>query len=324
MPSGEETRTMATIHGVLGEIDTADLGFTLMHEHVLVANWAMRQARPDWVDRGAVVDRAVAEARAAKALGVRTLVDLTPINLGRDIAVIREVAEKAEIQIVAATGFYWTEEPWYQGWEVDRLVDFLLPDLTRGIQGTSARAGIIKAATDHPGVTDLNRKLLQTAARLHRATGVPISTHTDVHSHTGLAQQDVFEAEGVDLGRVVIGHCGDTEDVEHLERILARGSFIGMDRFGLDLLLPMEKRVSVIAALCRQGWVDRLVLAHDACCHIDWFPAEMVAQMAPRWRFRHIPEDVLPALRREGVTEEQIRTMTVENPRRIFERQGAY
>jgi len=315
---------MAAINGVRGPIDSGTLGFTLMHEHVLVANWAMRQAFPDWIDRAAVIARAVEEARAAKARGIRTLVDLTPINLGRDIRVIHEVAEQADIQIIAATGFYWTEEPWLQGWEPAALADLLIRDVTEGIQGTTIKAGIIKAATDHLGVTELNRKLLQIAARVHRATGVPISTHTAVQERTGLAQQDIFAEAGVDLSRVVIGHCGDTEDIALLEEILRRGSFIGMDRFGLDLILPMEKRVSVIAELCRRGWVDRLVLSHDACCHIDWFPAAEIRRLAPRWSFRHIPDDVLPALRRDGVTEAQIVTMTVENPRRVFERQGAY
>ncbi len=315
---------MATINGVLGPIDTADLGFTLMHEHIMVVSWAMRMSFPQWLDRNALVDRAVAEVRAAKERGVRSMVDLTPVNLGRDIHVIREVAERAEMQIVAATGLYWMDEPWLQTWEVDRLVEYFVGDITHGIQGTSSKAGIIKAATDQPGVTDINRKLLRMAARLHRATGVPISTHTDVHTRTGLAQQEVFAEEGVDLARVVIGHCGDSDDLAYLESILARGSYIGMDRFGLDILLPLEKRVSVITELCRRGYASQLVLSHDASCHIDWFSREQVEMMAPRWNFRHIPEDVLPALRREGVSEDQLRAMTVDNPRRLFERQGGY
>ncbi len=316
---------MGKINSVLGAIDTADLGFTLMHEHVLVANWAMRHAfGKRWLDRDEHVKRAVAEAKSAKQRGVRTLVDLTPINLGRDIGVIREVAEKAEMQIIAATGLYWIEEPWLQGWQPDQLVEFLIKDITDGIEGTGAKAGIIKAATDHLGVTDLNRKTLQVAARLHRATGVPISTHTNVEHRTGLAQQDVFAEEGVDLTRVVIGHTGDSEDIDYIEAILKRGSFIGMDRFGLNQMLSMEKRVSVIAQLCARGYADRMVLAHDACCRIDWFPDGMMQQMAPQWNFRHIPDDVIPALRAEGVTEEQVRMMTDDNPRRVFEKQGAY
>jgi phosphotriesterase-related protein len=315
---------MAKINGVLGPLDTASLGFTLMHEHILVANWAMRQAFADWIDRDAHVVHATSEARSAKERGVDTMVDLTPINLGRDIHVIREVAERAAMQVIAATGFYWTEEPWLQGWEIDRLAAYLVRDIEQGIQGTPTRAGIIKCATDHLGVTDLNRKLLQVSARAHRATGVPISTHTAVAQRTGLAQQDVFAEEGVDLTRVVIGHCGDSTDIDYLEAILRRGSFIGMDRFGVDIILPTPERVATIAELCRRGYDRQMVLSHDACCHIDWFPKERIAQMAPRWNFRHIPDDVIPALRESGVTAAQVRTMTIDNPRRLFERQGAY
>jgi phosphotriesterase-related protein len=122
----------------------------------------------------------------------------------------------------------------------------------------------------------------------------------------------------------VIGHCGDTADLDHLEAILRRGSFIGMDRFGLDMILPTKQRVSTIAELCRRGWAERMVLSHDACCHIDWFPMDAVRQTAPNWHFRHIPGDVLPALREEGVPETAIRAMTVDNPRRLFEAQGSY
>jgi phosphotriesterase-related protein len=315
---------VAKVQTVLGPVETADLGFTLMHEHVLVANWSMRHAFPDWIDRDAHVEHATRELLSAKERGVRSMVDLTPLNLGRDIDVIRAVAERAQLHVIAATGLYWTEEPWLAGWEVDRLVEWLVRDIVRGIQGTSAKAGIIKCATDHLGVTETNKKLLRVAARLHRATGVPISTHTTVHNRSGFEQQDVFEEEGVDLSRVVIGHCGDTTDADYLEEILRRGSVIGMDRFGLDMMLPMEQRVATIAELCRRGFAEQMVLSHDACCHIDWFPKEMIPRMAPRWNFRHIPDDVIPALRKAGVSEADLRQMTVDTPRRLFERQGAY
>ena len=128
---------MPTVQGVLGAIDTRELGFTLMHEHILICNWSMRMSFDGWLDRAALVARAVEEVRAAKQRGVRTIVDLTPVNLGRDIHVIREVAERAEAQFIAATGFYWMEEPWMDGYETDALVEWLLPDLEGGIQGSS-------------------------------------------------------------------------------------------------------------------------------------------------------------------------------------------
>lgn len=314
---------MATVNGVLGPIATQDLGFTLMHEHILIANWAMRQCYPGYVDVDAHVELASGEVASALERGVRTLVDLTPVNLGRDIDVIRRVAERSGAQVIAATGFYWHEEPWMEAWPVEKLADYLIRDIEQGIEGTDARAGIIKCATDRLGVTDFNRKLLEVAAHAHRATGVPISTHTAVAEATGPPQQDVFEEAGVDLSRVVIGHCGDSADVGYLESILSRGSFIGMDRFGLDLILPTKQRVSTIAELCRRGWAGQMVLSHDACCHIDWFPKEMVPAAAPRWNFRHIPDDVIPALREAGVAEEDIQRMTVDNPRRVFESQGS-
>lgn len=315
---------MPSVQTVTGPIDSADLGFTLMHEHVLIADWSMRQAFPDYVEIDSFLEGAVSELEAVRARGVRTMVDLTPINLGRDIHVIRAAAERSGMQIIAATGFYFTEEPRLEWWQHDQLLDYLLRDIQQGIQGTEVRAGIIKCATDRLGVTDLNRKLLEVAARAHRRTGVPISTHSSAHHENGLDQQDVFEAEGVDLSRIVIGHCGDTQDIGYLEKILRRGSTIGMDRFGVDMLLPTEQRVDTIVELCRRGWSKQMVLSHDAACHIDWFARDMLRQTAPKWNFLHIPEDVVPALREKGIGEDVIAELTVCNPRRIFEGQGAY
>ena len=307
---------MGRANGVLGPIESEDLGFTLMHEHILICNWSMRQSFEDWIDIPEAIQNATEEVTQAQALGVGTLVDMTPINLGRDVHVMREVAERAEAQIVAATGLYYHHEPWMGGWEVDRLVEWLLRDIEKGIQGTDSKAGIIKAATAEAGVTPDNLQTLQVAARLQRASGIPISTHTTPHNESGLLQQDVFEAEGVDLGRVVIGHCGDSDDLDYLEKILNRGSYIGMDRFGLDMILSTERRVSTVARLCERGWAHRMVLSHDACCSIDFYPKG--TPMPPQWNYRHICTDVVPALRAEGVSEADLTEMTVMNPRRVL------
>jgi phosphotriesterase-related protein len=315
---------VAKINGVLGPIDTRDLGFTLMHEHILVANRAMRHCFSGYVDEDELTRKAIREVGSARERGVRTMVDLTAINLGRDIHVIREVAEKTGMQLIAATGFYWTEEPWMDAWDAEALAEYLIREISEGIEGTGSRAGVLKCATDRLGVTPFNRKLLQATARAHRLTGVPISTHTAVSNRSGLAQQDVFEECGVDLGRVVIGHCGDSEDISYLESILTRGSTIGMDRNGIELILPTKQRVATIAELCRRGWAGQMVLSHDASCFIDWFPEQLIENMASNWNYRHVSDEVIPALCESGVSDEQIREMTVDNPRRIFEQRGAY
>jgi phosphotriesterase-related protein len=153
---------------------------------------------------------------------------------------------------------------------------------------------------------------------------VPISTHTHAASEVGLKQQDVFESEGVDLSRVVIGHMGDSEDIEYLEKLMSRGSFIGMDRFGIDVFLTTEKRVATIARLCERGYAGQMVVSHDASCYFDWYDMDAVSRLAPNWNFNHIPDVVLPALRAAGVSDQDIQAMTVDNPRRIFETQGSY
>jgi phosphotriesterase-related protein len=189
---------------------------------------------------------------------------------------------------------------------------------------TGVKAGIIKCATDEPGVTPDVERVLRAAAQAHRKTGVPISTHTHAASEVGLKQQDVFESEGADLSRIVIGHSGDTEDTAYLKKVCDRGSFIGMDRFGVDLFLETEKRVATIKKMCDMGYADHMVLSHDAACHFDWVDPPLRERILPNWHYNHIPDDVIPALRKAGVTEEQVTTMTVDNPRRVFERQGAY
>ena len=170
------------IQTVLGEVDTKDLGKTLMHEHILCANWTARQSYPDWLDRAEFVDLAVRMLRRLKARGFSTLVDATPPGLGRDIDVIREVSEKAQMHIIASTGFYWYEEVWLVGKETSRMVKRLVNEVEKGIQGTTAKAGIIKCATDRYGLSEANRHMLEIIAQVHQQTGLPVYTHTSIQN----------------------------------------------------------------------------------------------------------------------------------------------
>ena len=183
---------------------------------------------------------------------------------------------------------------------------------------------MIKCATDKPGVTPDVERVLRACAKAHRATGAPITTHTDAATQRGLEQQEIFKDEGVDLTRVVIGHSGDTDDFGYLEELIARGSILGMDRFGVGGMLSTPRRVEVIAELCRRGYADRMVLSHDASCYLDWIPGELPMAAWPDWHYLHISRDVLPALRAAGVTDAQIDTMLIDTPRRFLENLGAY
>ena len=317
---------MPQVNTVTGPIDTSALGFTLMHEHVFVLTEGVYANFPHLWDREARVSEAVRDLSEAKAHGVSTIVDLTVLGLGRDVATVREIARAAGMQIIVATGVYTYDElpHYFEGRPVEHMAECFVRDIEQGIQGTDVKAAVLKVATDEKGVTPGVEKALRGVAKAHRQTGVPISTHTHAGSKRGLDQQRIFKDEGVDLGRVVIGHSGDSEDIGYLEQLINAGSYIGMDRFGIDMFLPTDKRVATIVKLCERGHAGRMVLAHDASCHIDWFDNALIRQAAPRWNYQHIPDDVVPALRESGVSDADIRTMTFDNPRRIFEAQGAY
>ena len=167
-------------------------------------------------------------------------------------------------------------------------------------------------------------RILRATAQAHRRTGVPISTHTHALRRVGLDQQRIFREEGVDLSRVVIGHSGDTTDLDYLEELISHGSYLGMDRFGIDSILSFEDRVNTVAAMCARGYAVRMVLSHDAACYMHHLPERELPALLPRWHYLHIHNDVIPALKQKGVSDEQVQTMLVENPRQIFERQGAY
>ncbi len=322
-----EALVMATVETALGAVEASELGKVLMHEHVYVISTEIQQNYPDeWGDEDFRVDQAVERLNELKQAGIDTILDPTAIGLGRYIPRIVEVAQQTELNIVVATGLYtFNELPhYYQNrkprlGEADAMTTHFVGDITNGIADTGVKAAVIKCATDRPGLTPGVERTLRACAQAHRETGCPITTHTHAETRRGLDQQRVFAEEGVDLTRVVIGHCGDSDDLDYLREIADNGSYLGMDRFGIDGYLPSAERTAVVAELCRQGYADRMVLSHDASCYIDWIAGEVPIGELPDWHYLHISRDVLPALREQGVTEAQITTMLVDNPRRFLE-----
>ena len=318
---------MVAVQTVKGPIDSAQLGRTYAHEHVFVLGEEHRLNYQDW-DEEAMVEQAVADLTELKGLGIDTIMDPTVLGLGRYIPRIQQIADRVDLTIVVATGLYTYNEIPFQfhytgpGLLFDQpepLTELFVKDLTEGIADTGVRAAFLKCAIEEQGMTPGVERVMRAVGQAHVRTGAPITVHTNPHTRSGLDAQRVLREEGVDLTKVVIGHSGDSTDVDYLKEVADAGSILGMDRFGLDVLLPLEQRVDTVASLAADGYTDRMVLAHDAACFIDWFDPEAKRQAVPRWNYRHITEDVLPALRERGVTEEQIDTMLVDNIRRYFE-----
>lgn len=314
---------MATVNSVLGPLDTSRLGFTLMHEHLCSTSSGFWQAWPGlFGGRQAFVKRVVGLLAEAKQGGVDTFVDVTTIDLGRDIRLIREVAEQCDVNIIACTGHWLDPSRSMNARTVEELTEFFIMEIQQGIEGTDVKAGIIKVANEE-SITEFGEKVLRAAARAHKATGVPITTHSGAKLRVGERQAAIFEEEGVDPSRVCIGHSDDTDSLGYLTGLLKRSYWLGMDRLPFGGFLPptREERIEVVAELVRRGYAEKILLSHDFPLEIGLAPTERrkAFQESNPDHILYITRKVLPALKAKGVSEDAIYKLTVENPRKFFE-----
>jgi phosphotriesterase-related protein len=317
------------VQTVRGPLDTADLGTTLMHEHVFVLTADSQQQWSDEWDEEARVADAVVRLQELVDAGVRTIVDPTVDGLGRNIPRIARInAQVPHLNIVVATGVYtYADVPNFFAHRgpgaLPDLPEVMTPlfvrDIEEGIQGTDVRAAFLKCAIDHHGLTAGVERVLRACADAQRETGVPLMVHTHPRSQTGLDVQKVLADEGVAPPNVLLAHSGDSTDADHLSALADAGFLLGMDRFGIDPGLDFDSRVGIVVEMCGRGYSERMVLSQDAACYIDWVAPDLLAFM-PNWHYLHVLRDVVPALLERGVTQEQVDAMLVGNPRRFFER----
>jgi phosphotriesterase-related protein len=325
---------MPTVETVTGSVDASELGTTLVHEHLqardeaVLAQWPHARTIAEEeplreVDSDGAFEIAAGLAGRLLQLGVATICDPSAMFLGRDVQFMRRVAERTGLQVVACTGIYTYDylPLFLASRDADQIADLFVHDIEEGIQGTEIKAAFIKCAADEPGLTENVEKVHRAAARASARTGAPIMAHSRPASNTGPQQIDIFEEEGVELGRVQIAHTGDTDDLDYIERVLEKGVFIGMDRYGLELYLPYERRQKTVLELLERGYAERMFLSADHCATLDYFPLQTAEQLlaagaAKDWSMTLVPEKVIPELREAGMTPEQERTMMEENPRR--------
>ncbi|MEU6374400.1 phosphotriesterase-related protein [Streptomyces sp. NPDC046909] len=329
----EQSIAPVIVETVKGGIPLDRLGVTLMHEHVFVLSTEIQENNPQLWNERAQIDSAVAKLNAAAERGVDTVVDLTVLGQGRYLPRIKKVAERVALNIVVATGVYtYNDEPLYFAFRgpgrvfegPDPMVELFVRDITEGIGDTGVKAAVLKCATETEQLPEGVERVLRATAQAHRETGAPIQTHSNALVRNGLLQQKVFREEGVDLSRVVIGHSGDSDDLGYLRELLDAGSFLGMDRFGMEFIAPLDQRVETVARLVRLGYAGQLVLSHDCPCFLDYLTTDQRELVAPSWEYTHIHDDVLPALRKAEVSDEDLRTMLVDNPRRFFAANAPY
>jgi phosphotriesterase-related protein len=320
-------RKPGIVQTVQGPLDAAKLGFTLPHEHVYVGSPGLLQTWPELVGgRAKFIASVVDKLKAVKDAGVDTIVDVTPADVGRDVRLLEEVSRKSGVHIVACTGHWLYPSLSMDSRSVEELTEFFTLEIERGLEGTDIRPGVIKVATDKPGITPFLEKSLRAAARASKATGVPITTHTYAVGRGGEQQAAIFESEGLDPGNVCLGHSDATKDLDYLSGLARRGYVLGMDQLSRGAsgsqpqLLSWHERAQSVAKLVAAGFASQLFLSND------WF---FGAPLGPKGYMESMdalnPDGMLfnvrktiPYLKELGVDDAQIRTIAVGNPRRFF------
>jgi phosphotriesterase-related protein len=327
---------VATVPTTAGEIDVEDLGVVLMHEHVFIRTEPLHWGWPGFSGWDEETEVAAARERLSllKRTGVDTVLDMTVPGLGRDPVLVARAVEGTGLKVMLATGYYTYDNlpfPFhYRGPgkvldNDDHVLESLFErDVTVGIGESGIRAAVLKVVTDQQGMTEDVERLTRAIANVSVRTGTVICTHAHALTQRGLEQQRIFAERGVDLGQVVIGHSNETTDLGYLERLIDNGSYVGWDRCGLNVAVPLADQLDTLGELCKRGYASRLMLSHDKASFIDWFTAAETDAFLPNWRYTYIHSGVLPGLRDRGVSDDQIEQILVRNPRDFFARQETH
>jgi phosphotriesterase-related protein len=317
---------MRKVQTVSGTCAPEELGPTLMHEHLLIGwpGWEAYAAEEGALRRERLA-LCVERMRELRELGVRTLLDPCPIDLGRDVELMAEVAERSGVRIVCATGLYKEDfgaSAYFKfrtqfGDALAEMTELFVRELSEGVGGTKIRAGVIKVATGAQRVTPYEELVLRAAAGAHRATGARITTHTD-EGTMGAEQLDILCGEGVPPHAIVVGHSCGSSNLDYHMALLDRGAYLGFDRFGLEILHPDRARTAALIGLLGVGFERQIVLSHDTVwCWRGRAPVVPASAMAD-WQPTHLFRKVIPRLREAGVSQAKIDTMLIDNPRRFF------
>jgi phosphotriesterase-related protein len=312
------------IETVRGPTPASTLGPTLTHEHIFVMqpealqNWGHAFGPCYWNEQQRI-DDAVSKLTRLTEAGIGTIVDPTVPGLGRYIPRIQTLNQAVDLNIIVATGVYaFLELPNFLAYRsVEAIAELFVREITEGIDDTGVKAAFLKCAVERHGIIGDVPRILAAIAAAGIETGAPIMVHTNAPARTGLDALSALTDAGVDPGRIVIAHAGDSNDLDYLRAIADTGASLGCDRFGIDHFNPMADRITTLLALLAEGYGDRVLLSHDAACFDDFMVGDpLFADEKPDYLL--ISTEVVPALLDGGATPAQIDQMMIENPRRLF------
>ena len=307
---------MTRIHTLNGPVEADSLGLVLPHEHLftdLRGPHIQDYARGDPAAVVKVVGPFLTEAAAA---GVTALVECSTVGVGRNLEVLQRLAEATSIQIIPPAGVY--RDAYIPNSMRDlsegELAELWTKELTDGIEGTSVRAGFIKLAMSDDAPMPLEIRNLRAAAKASQSTGAVIASHT-IGGKLAHQEMDVLEEAGLDLRRFIWVHAQTEPDVSILEAAARRGAYVELDSVGAPFQVQAEL-LETVTAMIESGFADHLLLSHDA----GWYnPAHPEGLPEGGYRgYTALTTDFIPALLKRGVSEEQVRLITVTNPAKAF------
>lgn len=299
---------MRRMKTILGDIPETDLGITLVHEHICCySEYVYTMCGSQYLDKDALVFAAVNHLKEMKkTYGLQTVIDCTPVNLGRDLELLKNIAEKSGVHIICATGFYHTEECLLRQATDDQIASYIISD------AKTVNAGIIKCAVENPAIGAYDEKMLRASAKAQLALGIPIVLHTNANNQNGLAALEILFSEGVEPQAITVGHLSDTEDLEYVRKIAELGCYIGFDRlYDHESEAYINQKIHAIEVLCQEGYLEQILLSHDAL-FFNGFETE--CKIDPKPRFSYCFDHILPRLPKHTAE-----TIMVNNPRRMFQ-----
>ncbi|HET7086751.1 MAG TPA: twin-arginine translocation signal domain-containing protein [Rhizomicrobium sp.] len=322
-------RRTGFVQTVLGPLDASKLGVTLPHEHIADGSEVLTRWPKVWGGRAEFVARAVEKLKLVRSAGVSTIVDLTTYDVGRDIRFLEEVSRKSGLNMIACTGqrFFPPQDPHISmpAGTIAGLAEYFAKEIEQGIDGTGIKAGVIKIGIITQKVTALEETGLRAAARASKATGVPIRTHSDAAHRAGESHAAILENEGVNPARVSFDHSDGSGEMDYFLGLVRRGYSLGMDHVhrgvAADAQPSFERRAECIKLLIDAGFATKIFLSQDA-----EFGGALLPEDAKSWREKIDPPEgmlfttqhLIPYLKKIGVSDSDIRTMTVDNPRSFF------
>ena len=294
------------IKTVLGDIADCELGVTLPHEHICCfSEYFYKMGGNSYLDKELLACTSVNYLKELKAkFGLSSFVDCTPVNIGRDIELLKRISYESGVNIIASTGFYYTNEPL-----LDKDSEYIAKHLTK--DAGNVNAGIIKAAIEYEELSPFDKKLLKAYAIAQKNLGLPIVLHTNARNKNALVALEILLSGGVSASAITVGHLSDTDDVDYINEVARLGCYVGLDRMYEHTTEEyIGKKLYCINSLCENGYADKILVSHDALFFNGFDRAPKVNEKP---RFAYIFEHILPRLDKD-IAEK----ITVKNPIRML------